>query len=205
LADDGRVLAAIIEHTIRPYVRKHAGPSAAVFVIDHTAPICERGQDPRNQPFCLLLSALSMRSDFSHLVENVVPSAAHRGELLSSLKERNVVRHRLPVSGGPELTMVASPPEAETPSEQAPPYVLVGLPGYSSGGHALVSALINCGPWCGGQFEWLLEKRGAEWNVRIRDGFLDLGSGRLKVLAEPEKIGAIFAAPSSTSPAPSGR
>ncbi len=103
------------------------------------------------------------------------------------------MRHLLPAPEGRDVRVVARPPMMVTPAgEILVTHVVVSLPGYSSAGHALVSAFVDCGEKCGGQMEWLLEKHGADWRVRIRDGRVQFGTAN-----EPEMRPTTFDLPPS--------
>lgn len=183
-SEDRAVLTAVIDHSIRPQVQKVTGRSSVVvFVVDHTAPACDRFRQPRSQPFCMFGLAEDQpsdldgsNSDFLPLFTEVIPSAAHRTELWASITARNTGRQVVPISEGPNLKLLAAPPMVETAAGPASPiYTVFSLPGYSSAGHAVVSGFIDCGEKCGQVLVWVLEKRGADWRVRVRDGLYDYG------------------------------
>jgi hypothetical protein len=179
--EDRAVLTAVINHTVRPEVQRltHLGPAAVLFLIDHTTTICESVRSPRSQPFCIGANAAEWLREgqtagiasmaVGPIPAEAIPSAAHRAELIASLKERNTDRHVLPLSEGVDVKLVETPPVTKTPSGgTSTSYTVFSLPGYSSAGQAVVSAFYDCGGRCGTSWLWLLEKRGADWHVRAR-------------------------------------
>ena len=179
--EDRAVLTAVINQTIRPEVQRltHLGPSAILFLIDHTTTTCDVPRSPRSQPFCTGANAAEWLRDgqttgitsmaVGPIPAEVIPSAAHRAELIASLKARNADRHVLPISEGIDIKLVDAPPVTKTPSGgTSTSYTVFSLPGYSSAGQAVVSAFYDCGGRCGTSWLWLLERRGADWQVRAR-------------------------------------
>jgi len=186
-AEDAKVLTAVIDHSIRPQVQKVTGlgSSAGLFIINCAPPACDRFMFPRSRPLCMpgiaegQPTGFAVNTDFyAFVLADVVPSRAHRAELVASIAQRNTVRHTLPVSEGGDVKFVHAPPVMETPAGQSPvAYTVFSLPGYSSEGHPVVSAFFDCVGPCGGVMVWLLKKRSADWHVRGRDGWLAYGTG----------------------------
>jgi hypothetical protein len=177
--EDRNVLTAVLNHTIRPEVQRltHLGASAVLFLIDHTVATCDSFRSPRTQPFCMGSNAAEGVRDgvkigmmpMGPTPAEAIPSAAHRAELITSLRARNTEGHALPVSEGLDIKLVATPPVTKMPEgSTSTSYTVFSLPGYSSAGHAVVYAFHDCGGRCGTAWLWLLEKRNADWHVRSR-------------------------------------
>jgi hypothetical protein len=179
-ADDRNVLAAVVDDTIRPEVRRLTGVVgsgvASLMVIDHTVTLCGGSQSPRSlcmHPDAAVglfqnLAVGNMRAGVNPV--EAVPSTAVREELSLSMTARNSESHPFPAPEIADVTLVGAPPPLTVVAQSGrwTGYTVFSLPGYSSDGHAVVYAFYDCSGRCGTAWLFLLEKRGADWLVQYR-------------------------------------
>jgi hypothetical protein len=180
--DDSKVLAAVIEHSVRPEViARRRGPADSevpVIIFENNVPTCGRAA---LAPCVRSLSigtetfdsgARSSLFDWSPAAPSV--SLEVRQELLASFRARNAESRRLPqldsvgLEPVPQAALSGLDESSNDRQGRVKGYAAFSLPGYSRDDRALMYAMFMCGGRCG--FEWLfvLNREAADWRVASR-------------------------------------
>jgi hypothetical protein len=160
VVDDAEVLRAVIEHTIRPEVRRFSGRAKLsgdplLLILDRTSTICEPEHD-RRRPVCVSEEQLER------------PEVGY-GELVGALVLRNRKSEPTPTPGSAGVLLVPFSDLQQTLTQHSRDtigYSAFSLPGYAADGkHALVFGFYTCGGRCQRGNLFALSRTDNGWRV----------------------------------------
>jgi hypothetical protein len=170
--DDVVVLAAVIEHTVLPAVRRQASGlsrTPLALVRDQSIPLCKERRSGLTRCHIPESWRRFLVPDAMRNWAGLVQDERIRMELVKSLEARNTEPHRLPMIAHPQVTLIESGVSAVTPEKYRQSTVglsSLSLPGYAAGRYALVYGSYSCGGLCGYAWLFVLEKVDGQWRVK---------------------------------------
>jgi hypothetical protein len=157
--DDSEVLRSVIEHTIRPEVRRFSGNAKIpgdppLLVLEQTSIVCESGHDPTRQ-VCVTQDELGLLRDHPELVQALL------------LRNRESAAVPVPENAGVLRVPFANVQQTlQQRSRETVGYSAFSLPGYSADGeHALVFGFYTCGGRCSQANLFVLTRIDGGWRV----------------------------------------
>jgi hypothetical protein len=171
-SDDALVMAAVLEATILPAYRlANSGTSNPLAVVSETSPLCVKV--PPGPTGCRIPEPWRqfLVPDTARGWSGLVADDGTRKELVASFEGRNAESHPLPLSAYPGIVLLDLSKDSPAGGLDRDYRRMIGssslsLPGYSTDGHALMSAGYSCGSLCGYSWLFVLEKVGGRWQVK---------------------------------------
>jgi hypothetical protein len=165
-SDDRAVLEAVTDEIWRraggPALHVGRPPAEPIFVVQGARPVCREKVYERDPPWPLMCAPDSQAIEPT-LTTRARLSAIERTELVRSLKERNSQWRDLPAL--PSTRILWLPRQEYIDGARRIDLAVVSLPGYSSGGHAVVFATFACGSLCGTAWYAILAYADGAWGI----------------------------------------
>jgi hypothetical protein len=172
--DDRDVIAAILEHTVRPDHARQVGAMSSpppIFVFNRTSRVC-KASEPESA--CVPSREVGGVFDGRAPVLNrphdqVFSNVSIPRELIDGYQKRNQTSHVVPRLDAPDVVMVSANDVAGSRGvrwgDPNRGYWTFSRPAYAKQDYALVYCSYGCGPFCGHGYLFVLKKTSSSWKV----------------------------------------